>query len=381
MTLRILAALLALAACSDGAPSGGGPPPRDASIRLQRVVSGLSSPVHLTSPPGDPRLFVVEQTGRIRIVENGTLLPTPFLDIVPKVGSGGERGLLSVAFHPQYAQNGTFFVNYTDPRGNTRIERYRVGADPARADAASAELVLAVDQPFSNHNGGLVAFGPDGRLYVGMGDGGGGGDPLEAGQDPMQLLGKLLRLDVDGARPYAIPPDNPFAGRTDARPEIWAMGLRNPWRFSWDRAADLLYVADVGQNRLEELNVVPAGQGGLNFGWDVMEGTDCFEPSSGCDRTGLVLPAAVYAHPEGCSVTGGSVYRGQDVPAIRGHYFYADYCEGWIRSFRYAGGQASEARSWDLEDVGRISSFGEDERGELYVISHEGGVYRIVAAP
>ena len=382
MILRIpLAPLLLAAAACDSGPSGGGPPAGETSIRLQQVAEGLQSPVHLTAPVNDTRLFIVEQPGRIRIVQNGSLLPTPFLDISSKVSAGGERGLLSVAFHPQYAGNGTFFVNYTDTRGDTRIERYRVSADPDRADAATAELVLAVAQPFSNHNGGLVAFGPDGKLYVGMGDGGGGGDPQETGQDPTRLLGKLLRIDVDAARPYAIPADNPNAGRTDRRPEIWAMGLRNPWRFSWDRTANLLYMADVGQNRLEEINVAPAGQGGVNYGWDVMEGSDCFEPSTGCARTGLTAPVAEYTHSDGCSITGGFVYRGQDIPALRGHYFYADYCDGWVRSFRYANGAAADARSWDLQNVGSISSFGEDARGELYVISHGGRVFRIVAAP
>ncbi|HEU0299055.1 MAG TPA: PQQ-dependent sugar dehydrogenase [Longimicrobium sp.] len=377
MRAHILACLLAAAACDDG-PSNG-EPPGDAAIRLQRVVQGLQSPVHLAAPSGDARLFIVEQPGRIRIVENGTLLATPFLDIRARVGSGGERGLLSVAFHPQYAQNGTFFVNFTDLQGDTRVERFRVSADRNVADAASAELVIAIDQPFANHNGGQLAFGPDGRLYVGMGDGGGGGDPQETGQDPMQLLGKLLRLDVDAARPYAIPAGNPYAGRTDGRAEIWALGLRNPWRFAFDRTAGLLYLADVGQNRLEEVNVVPAAQAGVNYGWDVMEGTDCFEPASGCSQAGLTRPVATYTHADGCSVTGGFVYRGQDIAALRGHYFYADYCNGWIRSFRYANGLVADAREWELENVGNVSSFGEDGRGELYVVAHGGAVYRIVA--
>lgn len=381
MTRRIFLALLLLAAACDGGPSGGGPPAGDVDIRLQQVAEGLQSPIFLTAPANDARLFIVEQPGRIRIVQNGNLLPAPFLDITSRVSAGGERGLLSMAFHPQYASNRTFFVNYTDTRGDTRIERYQAGADPNRADPASAELVLTVAQPFSNHNGGLVAFGPDGKLYVGMGDGGGGGDPQETGQDPAHLLGKMLRIDVDAARPYAIPADNPFVGQAGRRPEIWAMGLRNPWRFSWDRTASLLYLADVGQNRLEEINVVPAGQGGVNYGWDVMEGSDCVEPSTGCPRTGLTVPVAEYTHSDGCSVTGGYVYRGQDIAALRGHYFYADYCEGWIRSFRYASGAAADARSWNVEKVGSISSFGEDARGELYVISHGGRVFRIVARP
>jgi glucose/arabinose dehydrogenase len=378
MTPRILLCLLSLAAC-DGNPSDGEPPPGETAIRLQQVASGLSSPVHLAAPAGDARLFVVEQPGRIRVVEGGSLLPAPFLDITDRVGVGGERGLLSVAFHPQYASNGFLYVNYTDRAGDTRVERYRVSADRNRADAASAQLVIGIDQPFANHNGGLVAFGPDGKLYIGMGDGGGGGDPLETGQDPMQLLGKMLRLDVDAAQPYAIPAGNPYAGRTDGRPEIWALGVRNPWRFSWDRAANLLYVADVGQNRLEEINAVPAGQAGANYGWDLMEGSDCFEPRTGCDRAGLVVPVVEYTHDDGCSVTGGFVYRGQDIPALRGHYLYSDYCQGWIRSFRHDGGQAADARTWDVQNVGNVTSFGEDSRGELYVLSSGGGVYRIVA--
>lgn len=381
MTSRIALVLLLLAAACDSGPSGGGTPAGDAGIRLRQVAEGLESPVFLTAPANDARLFIVEQPGRIRIVQNGNLLPTPFLDITSKVTAGGERGLLSMAFHPRYATNRVFYVNYTDREGDTRIERYEASADPSRADPGTAELVLMVDQPFSNHNGGLVAFGPDGKLYVGMGDGGGGGDPQETGQDPAQLLGKMLRIDVDAARPYAVPADNPFVGQAGRRPEIWAMGLRNPWRFSWDRTANLLYTADVGQNRLEEINVVPAGQGGVNYGWDVMEGSDCFEPSTGCPRTGLTVPVVEYTHADGCSVTGGYVYRGQDIPALRGHYLYADYCQSWIRSFRYANGAATDARSWDVEKIGSISSFGEDGRGELYVTAHGGRVFRIVAAP
>ena len=381
----LLVPLLCLAACNVGNPSDGEPPPPagEPDFALERIVEGEGAAVvHLASPPGDARLFLVEQRGRILVVENGAVLSTPFLDVVDRISSGGERGLLSVAFHPQYAQNGFFYVNYTDPVGDTRVVRYRAGTNRNVADAASATLILHVPQPYSNHNGGLVAFGPDGKLYVGMGDGGGAGDPDETGQDPAELLGKLLRLDVDAATPYAIPADNPYVGQAGRRPEIWAMGMRNPWRFSWDRTAQLLYVADVGQNRLEEINVVPAGQGGLNYGWDLMEGTDCFEPRSGCDPAGLLRPAVVYTHADGCSVTGGFVYRGQDIPSLRGHYLYADYCEGWIRSFRYENGGAVDQRSWpDLPNVGRITSFGEDSRGELYVLPHDGSVYKVVPAP
>lgn len=384
----LLFSLLTLAACDGGKIIDDGEPPPDdgpVTLALQQVVdsASLAAALHLTAPPGDNRLFIVEQQGRIRIVENGALLATPFLVITDRIYSGGERGLLSMAFHPQYAQNGWFFVNYTDRTGDTRIERYRVSTtDRNRADPASAQLILHIPQPYANHNGGLVAFGPDGMLYVGMGDGGGSGDPDENGQDPRELLGKMLRLDVNGALPYAIPGDNPYAGRTDTRPEIWASGLRNPWRFSWDRTAGVLYVADVGQNRLEEINAVPAAQGGVNYGWDVMEASDCFEPRDGCDRTGLTLPVAQYTHTDGCSITGGFVYRGQDMPSLRGTYFYSDFCRGWIRSFRYVDGQVTEAREWtDLPNVGQITSFGEDARGELYVTTHGGAVHKLVRAP
>lgn len=379
MTPRILLPLLILAAACSGSDDGTTPPAGETAIRLEAVATGLQSPVHVTAPAGDARLFIVEQPGRIRIVENGQLVSTPFLDLSTRVSSGGERGLLSVAFHPRYAQNGFLYVNYTDRNGDTRIERYHVSADRNRADPASASLVIGIAQPASNHNGGLVAFGPDGLLYVGMGDGGGAGDPQEAAQDVRNLLGKMLRLDVDGAQPYAIPATNPYAARTDARREIWALGLRNPWRFSWDRVAGTLLVADVGQNRLEEVNVVPSTQPGVNYGWDEMEGSGCFEPATGCRREGLTLPALEYTHDDGCSITGGFVYRGQDVAGLRGHYLYADYCEGWIRGFRYADGQAVDRRTW-LEGVGNITSFGEDSRGELYVVVQSGTVYRIRSA-
>ncbi|HEX7239499.1 MAG TPA: PQQ-dependent sugar dehydrogenase, partial [Longimicrobiaceae bacterium] len=301
--LRLALLLLILAGCSDGPGRTVDPPGGDAEVRLAEVAAGLSSPVYLNAPRGDARLFIVEQPGRIRVVENGALLPTPFLDITDRVSSGGERGLLSVAFHPSYAANGFLYVNYTDRAGDTRIERYRVSADRNRADPASAKLILQVAQPFANHNGGLVVFGPDGKLYVGMGDGGSGGDPQGHGQSRATLLGDLLRIDVDAGDPYAIPADNPHAGQSASRNEIWESGVRNPWRFSFDREAGLLYLADVGQNALEEINVVPAGSGGLNYGWNVMEGSRCFSPAEGCGRTGLVVPVLEYGHSEGCSVT------------------------------------------------------------------------------
>jgi glucose/arabinose dehydrogenase len=376
--LPITLCALVLLACLGKARSDSGVD-LAATLRLQPIASGLDSPLYLTAPAGDPRLFIVEQPGRIRIVGDGQLVARPFLDIVGRVSSGGERGLLSVAFHPQYASNGFFYVNYTDRNGDTRIERYSVTADPNVADPASGKLLLSIKQPFSNHNGGLNLFGPDGMLYIGMGDGGSGGDPMGNGQNRNTLLGKLLRIDVDGGDPYAIPPDNPFAGQNGARQEIWALGLRNPWRFSFDREANLLYVADVGQNRWEEVDVVPAGAGGLNYGWNRMEGTYCYGTPT-CDQTGLVLPVLEYSHDQGCSVTGGYVYRGKSIPSILGQYFYADYCEGWVRSFKYANGAATEPREWAVGAVGNILSFGEDAAGELYLLAGNGRVYRIAGA-
>jgi glucose/arabinose dehydrogenase len=322
----------------------------------------------------------VEQPGRIRIVQNGALIPQPFLDITDRVLAGGEQGLLSVAFHPQYASNGLFYVNYTDRNGDTRIERFSVSADPNVADVASGTLILGVDQPFPNHNGGLVTFGPDGMLYIGMGDGGDAGDPFGNGQNLGTLLGKILRIDVGGGgAPYAIPSDNPFVAREGARAEIWAFGLRNPWRFDFDPQTGELYVADVGQDEREEINVVRAETGALNYGWDIMEGSSCYSDNS-CERDGLVLPVLEYGRRSGCSIIGGYVYRGSLVPEIVGHYFYSDYCSGWIRSFKYEGGTVTDSRQWDVGSIGNVLSFGEDAVGELYVLSSNGRVYRVVPA-
>jgi len=362
--------------CAAGADTGG-PDPGSVGLDTQIVVTGLTNPLYLTAPPGDPRLFVVEQAGRIRIVTNGSLLAAPFLDIRDRVLAGGERGLLSVAFHPSYGTNGYLYVDYTDLSGDTRVERYQVSADPNVADKASARLILFVDQPFANHNGGLVLFGPDGMLYVGLGDGGSAGDPQGNGQNRGALLGKLLRLDVDRGDPYGIPADNPFVGLAGARREIWAYGLRNPWRFAFDREAGRLYIADVGQNRREEVNVAPAAAGGLNYGWNIMEGDECYSAAT-CNRTGLTLPVLAYGHADGCSITGGYVYRGQAMPSLRGHYFYSDYCGGWLKSFRYDGSAAADQRDWGLR-LGSVTSFGEDAAGQLYVLSANGNVYRLVA--
>jgi glucose/arabinose dehydrogenase len=376
-----LAMILLLKGCGGGSEAGMTPPPGTDGITLRPIASGLDFPLYLTAPAGDARLFVVEKSGRVRIIRNGALRPAPFLDISDRVSSGGEQGLLGLAFDPHYATSGRFYVDYTDRNGDTRISRFRVSADPDLADAASEEILLTVDQPYSNHNGGQVAFGPDGYLYIGMGDGGSGGDPEGHGQNPNDLLGSLLRLDVSGATGYAVPPDNPYAGG-GGRPEVFSIGLRNPWRFSFDRATGDLYIADVGQDAREEVDVSPAASGGgrgLNYGWNRMEGTACYG-ASGCDRGGLVPPVTDYTHADGCSITGGYVYRGSALPNLAGTYFYGDYCNGWVRSFRYDGGQATTPRDWPtLRPGGQITSFGEDASGELYVMQQDGKLFQIVA--
>jgi glucose/arabinose dehydrogenase len=344
-----------------------------------RIVDGLQQPVHLTAPAGDARLFIVEQPGRIQIVRDGRLLREPFLDLTDRIRSGGERGLLSVAFHPRYRSNGLFYVNYTDRAGDTRIERYRVRSDPDRADPASATLVLEIDQPYANHNGGHIVFGPDGKLWIGMGDGGSGGDPQRHGQNRASLLGKMLRIDVDARAPYAIPADNPFARTSGTRPEIWALGMRNPWRFCFDRRESLLVIADVGQNQWEEIDAVSLRSAGANFGWNVMEGNHCYDAPN-CRTTGFIPPVLQYSHGEGCSITGGVVYRGRAIPMLGGHYLFTDYCRGWIRSARLSPRGATDYREWAGLHVDSPTSFGEDASGEVYVLSHSGAVYRIAAA-
>lgn len=379
LLLLSLSLVPAVRECADGdGPNGPPPPPPTQGLAAEVVATGLEAPTYLASPPGDPRRFIVERVGRIRILDgSGTLLPTPFLDLADRVGSGGERGLLSVAFHPQYAVNGHFFVNFTDRSGDTRVERFTISANPDRADPATAKPVLFVQQPFSNHNGGQLAFGPDGYLFVFMGDGGSGGDPQGNGQDLGTLLGAILRLDVDVSGPYAIPPDNPFLADPAAREEIWAIGVRNPWRASFDPPSEMLYVADVGQNEIEEVNAVPASEAALNYGWNVLEGSACFR-ETGCDRSGLVLPVLEYDHDEGCSVTGGYVYRGSAIPEVVGHYFYSDFCSGFLRSFRLVDGEAVEPREWDVGDLGQVTSFGVDATGELYILSIDGTLRRLV---
>jgi glucose/arabinose dehydrogenase len=346
-------------------------------IALREIVR-VDQPVWVGAPPGDPRLFLVEQPGVIRIFENGKLVPEPFLDLRDRVRDGGERGLLSLAFHPKYPKSPYVFVNYTDRNGDTTVERYTVGENPNRADRASAKRVIHIAQPYANHNGGLVMFGPDGMLYVGMGDGGSAGDPQGNGQDRSTLLGDLLRLDIDLGDPYAIPRDNPFVGQRGMRGEIWAWGLRNPWRFCFDPPSGLLYIADVGQNKWEEIDVAPARRGGLNYGWNLRESAHPFRGNA-TGKT-LVDPVVEYSHGEGCSVTGGYVYRGKAIPSLVGRYVYADYCSQWIRSFRYENGQVTDRREYRVKSPGPVSSFGVDGQGELYVCSLDGPVLKIVSA-
>ncbi len=357
------------------------PPLSELQPGLRPFASGFDQPLYLThSGDGSGRLFVVEQPGRIKIVENGQPLAEPFLDISAIVGtSGSEQGLLSVAFHPAYESNRYFYVNYTDTQGDTVIARYSTSDDPNRADPDSGKVLLVIGQPYANHNGGHILFGPDGYLYVGMGDGGAGGDPENRAQNLGTLLGKILRLDVDNADPYGVPPTNPFVGVADARPEIWSYGWRNPWRMAFDPATGNFFIADVGQNQHEEVNFEPAGlSDGLNYGWRLMEGLHCYNPES-CDPAAqnLVLPIAEYSHSEGCSVTGGYVYRGAQYPALDGIYLYGDYCSGTVWGLRWQpDGQWQQARL--LDSGARISSFGQDETGEVYLIDHAGAIYQVI---
>ena len=337
------------------------------------VVEGLSLPVDLTHA-GDERLFVVEKRGLIRIVRDGQLASEPFLDISGRVGSGGsEQGLLGLAFHPRFAATGTFFVNYTDTAGTTVIARFSAAGD--RADPASEVVLLRIEQPFANHNGGAMAFGPDGYLYIGMGDGGSAGDPNGNAQSLNSLLGKILRLDVDGGEPYAVPADNPYAGSGEVYPEIWASGLRNPWRIAFDRLTGDLYLGDVGQNQWEEVDWVPAGApGGLNFGWNLREGLHAY---NGDPSPAFTDPVAEYAHDQGCAVTGGRVVRDAALPTWQGLYLYGDYCSGhvwgllrtpdggWLNGLLFESGHS-------------ISAFGEDAGGGVYLVDYAGAVYRLM---
>ena len=346
--------------------------------RLEPLAQGLAQPVAVTTP-GDGRLYVVEQGGTVRVVQDGTLLPEPFLDLRDRVRSGGERGLLGLAFAPDYASSGRLYVDYTDRDGNSVLARFTRARGAAAVDPASGMTLMRVRQPYANHNGGHLLFGPDGYLYWGLGDGGSGGDPQGNGQNLQTLLGTILRLDVagDGAVPA---PGNPFLERADARPEVWLYGLRNPWRFSFDAATGDLYIGDVGQNAYEEIDYLPAAdQGGQNFGWNVMEGDHCYRPPQGCDASGMTAPIVTYPHDAawGNSVTGGFVYRGTALPDLQGAYLFADFGSGRIWTARRGASGAWQVAK--LLETGRnISSFGEDAAGELLVIDYAGTLYRLV---
>jgi glucose/arabinose dehydrogenase len=362
-----------------------------AAATVELAIDDLASPVRLVAPEGDPRLFVVEQGGRIRVFSPDGTPRGDFLDLTGEISFSGEQGLLGLAFAPDYAQSGRFYVNYTDLNGHTRVVRYRVGTgNPDRADLDSAEFLLTVEQPHGNHNGGHLEFGPDGMLYVGLGDGGGGGDPDNLAQNRQTLLGKMLRLDVAGASGYTIPPDNPFVG-TPTRDEIWAVGLRNPWCFSFDRLTGDLYIADVGQGQREEVDIQPAAAaGGENYGWRLMEGSLCYNPPSGCNDGTLVLPIYEYARggsPFRCAISGGYVYRGSLAAELTGLYLFADYCSRQIWSLAWSAetglGPVVE-RTGELtppSGYNRIVGFGQDGLGELYVIDWAAGsIYRIVGS-
>ena len=345
-------------------------------IELTPIATGLTSPTHITQPGNNSdRLFIVEQTGQIRIIENGTLLQTPFLDISSRVSSNGEQGLLGMVFPPDYASKGYFYVNYTNLQGDTVIARYRLGSNPNQADPNSEEIILTIDQPAANHNGGQLAFGPDGYLYIGMGDGGGSGDPQNNAQNQTSLLGKILRIDVEsGATTYTIPADNPFRSPTDGiADEIWASGLRNPWRFSFDRSTGDLYIADVGQSDFEEINFQSANSaGGENYGWRLFEGNSPYTGNG--NSAGLTFPVSGYDHTQGASVTGGFVYRGPQV-ALQGVYLYGDFANGKIWGLQRDGATWESKLLLDTDFL--ISTFGEDSAGNLYVADYNGGIYRI----
>ncbi|WP_299029092.1 PQQ-dependent sugar dehydrogenase [uncultured Thermanaerothrix sp.] len=359
-------------------PAQSVPAPDPARLVWRPFIRGLERPVDLADL-GNGQLLVLEQVGQVRRVVNGQVQPAPFLDLRDRVGSqGSEQGLLGIALDPEFERNGLFYLNYTDRQGNSVIARYALAPDGQLGDPNSEERLLYVEQPYANHNGGGLVFGPDGYLYIGLGDGGSAGDPQGRAQDPNTLLGKMLRIDVRGAQPYAIPADNPFADGRGGQPEIWALGLRNPWRYAFDSATGDLYIADVGQNRWEEVDYLPAGApSGANFGWNYREGT---HPYKGNPPPGLVLidPVWEYGHDQGrCSITGGFVYRGQALPELQGVYIFGDYCGGQVW-----GLWRTPEGAWQALELARtsanISAFGQDRQGELYLLDHRGGVlYRL----
>jgi glucose/arabinose dehydrogenase len=387
LAVVILTTLALFALSSYIAPVGRTNGAQNPDITIDEIVaSGFTKPVQVThAGDGSNRLFVVEQPGTIQLLQDGDILPAPFLDLTALTNDVGERGLLGLAFHPEYAANGFLYVNYTRATdGATIVARYTVAdSDPNSADPGSALTLLTVEQPAPNHNGGQLAFGPDGYLYIGMGDGGGGGDPFGNGQDSSTLLGAILRIDVDGGSFYAIPADNPYVGAA-GRDEIWAIGLRNPWRFSFDRTTGDLYIGDVGQSAWEAINYQAAGTpGGLNWGWNCLEGSHEFEWAATCENIDFTDPIAEYHHSETgpgvrASVTGGFVYRGSRYPALVGRYFYGDFVSGHIWSFDTRD-IPEVVPVLELTTSLSISAFGEDEQGQLYVIDWRGGTLHKLA--
>lgn len=364
-----------------GTPSPDLIPLSEIGLGFELIADGFSQPLFVTGAgDGSGRLFVVEKTGRVMIVREGKRLEQPLLDLSGAVSTESERGLLGLAFPPDFLGTGVFYVDYTDRNGDTVVSRLAASGDSARQD--SEEILLRIAQPYSNHNGGMLAFGPDGYLYIGTGDGGSGGDPQSNGQSLDTLLGKLLRIDVStraAQARYGIPSDNPFIDRSGARPEIWALGLRNPWRFSFDRETGDLWIGDVGQNEYEEINLQPAGSvGGENYGWNLYEGTHRFRAGPNTPTAGLMMPVIEYDHSAGRSVTGGYVYRGESIRGLAGAYVYGDFASGRVWGVR---GTRSRKESREFDDTAfAISSFGEDDEGELYLTDLSGGaVYRIVS--
>lgn len=383
MRSTIVLFALVVAACG---PIEATPQPPLEGLRLTLIADGLEEPAGLASPPGDDRLFVIERFGRVRVVEDGRLLREPALDLTDEVNSLGEKGLTGLAFHPDFRSNQKVYVLYNDLPGNSRLVEYRVtGADRREFDRSTERLVLELPQDDFFHQGGYVTFGPEGYLWATFGDGGASADPFGRGQDPHSLYATILRIDVNGERPYAIPPDNPFADGVDGAPEVWAYGFRNPWRIAFDAAGEVVIVADVGQWSWEEINIIPIDEPGKNYGWPVLEGESCFA-SPGCEEEaaadGLVLPSLVYGRDDGCAVIGGPVYRGEAAPELHGHYVYGDHCIGWIRSLELDGGTIVARHDWseDLGTVPNLMSFGTDDEGEIYVFQRGGRVYRIDAS-
>ena len=380
---------------------------KDLSLSSIQIANGFTKPVYVCQPPGDnDRLFVLEQKGIIKIIKNGKTVRKPYADLRNKVHNpitpGDERGLLGLAFHANYQNNGFVYINYSDKNDHTIVSRFRVASDPDRLDTKSEKVLIKLKQPFSNHNGGHMEFGPDGYLYISVGDGGKWGDPYNNAQNLGNLFGKILRIDVDTGDPYAIPDDNPFINNEDAKDEIWLYGLRNVWRFSFDWGKGDVYLGDVGQDLWEEIDFVAAeNAGGQNFGWRVMEGNHCYNPKEDCEPTG-VLPIFEYPNDanymkiltgmdepnvDGCSVTGGYVYRGSAISELQGTYFFADYCSGNIWTFKEKNGKATEFQNRTEEIslggggfTNYISSFGEDNNGELYIVDYNGIIFKLTAS-